>query len=125
MWRRILGLADRHPDAGPVVAVVAAALGGNRARGVVGPIGALQQRLLLRLILEGDLTDVMPEGYMDTQSRRLCGAATVHCMVMEATDEFLCAADSLRSDFERHYRRLRSGHRRRAANGEPGYTMLT
>ena len=94
---------------------------------MVGPIGALQQRLLLRLILEGDLSDVMPEGYMNTQSRRLCGAATctVHCMVMEATDEFLCAADSLRSDFERHYRRLRSGHRRRAANGEPGYTMLT
>ena len=49
--------------------------------GTTRPVGSLQQRLLLRLILEGDLSDVMAEGYMDTQTRRLCGAATAHCMV--------------------------------------------
>ena len=63
--------------------------------GTTRPVGSLQQRLLLRLILEGVLSDVMPEGYMDIQSRRLCGAATVHCMFMEATDEFLCVTSSV------------------------------
>ena len=91
---------------------------------MVGPIGALQQRLLLRLILEGDLTDVMPEGYMDTQRRRMCGPAEVHCLILEITDEFLCAADTIRSDFERDWRAKRRRHHDQAEQGVEGYSLL-
>lgn len=108
MWQRILALASTHPDAGPFVDGVAAALGWSHphsAPDVVAPVGAGPRRLLLRIILEGDLTDAMREVYdMDIQRRRMCGPAEVHCFVLEITDEFLCAADMLRSSFEQRWR---------------------
>ena len=127
MWKRILALAGTHPDAGPIVAVVAEALGWAHPRpvpAVVGRVGAGPRRLLLRLILEGDLTDVMPEGYMDIERRRMCGPAEVHCSILEITDEFLCAADTLRSSFERDWRAARQRHHNRAERGEEGYSLL-
>ena len=61
---------------------------------------------------------------MDIQRRRMCGFAEVHYLVLEITDEFLCATDTIRGGVERDWRAKRRRHHNFAVECRPGYSLL-
>ena len=101
LWKDI-GALRADSELASAVAVVTGILSQVAApRDVVIPDA--QRLVLLRLLLDGDLKDAMPEGYTSVHETPLCGPALAHTRMRELADGFLCDAARLREAFFRHW----------------------
>ena len=115
LWTDITALGT-DPELAPSVAVVAGVLAQVAApREVVGAIPDAQRLILLRLLLDGDLKDAMPEGYTSVHETPLCGAALAHARMLELADGFLCDIAAARAPHFRYWATKTGSRLRQAA----------
>ena len=109
LWGAIAGLSA----GGDVVATEVAAVV-HAARPAVGPWDV---DLLLGVILEGNVGDAMPDGYMDTMASPPPDAAVVHRRVTRMCDSFLRSMEPV---YLAHFHVRRRAALQRAAGGASG-----
>ena len=115
LWTDITALGT-NPELAPSVAVVAGVLAQVVApREVVGAIPDAQRLILLRVLLDGDLKDAMPEGYTSVHETPLCGAALAHARMLELADGFLCDIAAAREPHFRYWATKTGSRLRQAA----------
>ena len=74
-----------------------------------------QRLILLRVLLDGDLKDAMPEGYTSVHETPLCGAALAHARMLELADGFLCDIAAAREPHFRYWATKTGSRLRQAA----------